>query len=70
MSWNTKVKCIKEFNPGVGATLNNEYEVKKGIITYDNGTKQEHECESINDLNKWNTAKFEELKKRGRPKKI
>lgn len=70
MSWNTKVKCVKEYNSGAGATLNNEYEVKKGIITYDNGKQQEHECESIKELNRWNTAKFEELKKRGRPKKI
>lgn len=68
-SWNASVKCIQEYNPGKGATLGQTYKVEDGRITYDNGQKQYRQCENIDELNSYNTAKFEEMKKRGRPKK-
>lgn len=70
MSLNTTVKCITEFNPGKGATLGQTYNVVNGRIIYDNGKQSMNEFENLEDLNSYNTAKFTELKKRGRPKKI
>lgn len=69
-NWNTTVKCIAEFNPGKGATLGQTYKVVNGRIAYDNGKQSMNEFESLEDLNSYNTSKFTELKKRGRPKKI
>lgn len=68
-SYNTSVKCIQEYNPGKGATLGQTYKVEDGQITYDNGQKQSRQCEDLEDLNNYNLAKFQEVKKRGRPKK-
>jgi len=65
---NGKVKCIIEFNPGRGATAGKTYEVKDGRITYDNGMNSFGQYESIEHLNSYNTAQFEEVK-RGRPRK-
>lgn len=67
--WNVTVKCIQEFNPGKGTTLGQIYEVKKGRITYDNGKQSMNEFSSIEELNHDNKSQFEELKRRGRPKK-
>lgn len=69
MSWNTTVKCIKEFNPGKGATLGQAYKVEDGRITYDNDEKQCRQCKNIEELNNYNMAKFEIVKGRGRPRK-
>lgn len=67
--WNASVKCIREYNPGKGATLGQTYRVENGRITYDNGQKQSRQCEDLEELNDYNLAKFQEVKKRGRPKK-
>lgn len=69
MSLNTKVKCTKEFNPGKGVTLDRTYEIVEGRITYDNGKESFRKYESVEELNCLNTAKFKELKKKGRPRK-
>lgn len=62
MSWNTKVRCVKEYNPGSGATKGKTYEIKDGHITYDNGMKSAREYSMITQLNHYNSAKFEELR--------
>ncbi len=69
MSWNSSVKCIREFKPGKGTTLNKIYKIQDGRMIYDNGERSMNEFSSIEELNRGNSAKFEELKKRGRPKK-
>lgn len=69
MSLNTKVTCTKEFNPGKGVTLEQTYEIVEGRITYDNGERSFRKHESVEELNSLNTAKFKELKKKGRPRK-
>ena len=69
MALNATVICTKEFNPGKGATVGQIYKVEDGRISYDNGKKQSRQCENIEELNYYNTAKFEEMKKRGRTKK-
>lgn len=68
MTWNAKVKCIKEFNPGGGATAGDLYIIKDGRITYDNDTQSDRQFESIEQLNFYNKAQFVEIKK-GRPRK-
>lgn len=70
MSWNTTLKCVEEFNPGNGATLEKTYEVNNGKIKYDNGKTSSKSYKSLEDLNRSNTTKFVECKKRGRPRKL
>jgi len=69
MSLNMKVKCTKKYNPGGGATFGQTYIVKNGRIKYDNGNESFNEYENLEHLNSYNKAQFQELKKRGRPRK-
>ncbi len=69
MALNVTVKCIKEYNPGNGATIGQTYKIENGRITYDNGKKSFHEYENLEHLNSYNKAQFQESKKLGRPKK-
>jgi predicted HicB family RNase H-like nuclease len=68
MALNVTLKCIKEYNPGSGATIGQTYKIENGRITYDNGKESFHEYESLEHLNSYNKAQFQESKKRGRPK--
>lgn len=61
-NWNTTVRCIQEFNPGKGATFGQTYEIINGVITYDNGEKSIHKHENLYELNRFNMAKFVEIK--------
>jgi hypothetical protein len=68
-NWNATIKCVKEYNPGKGATLDQAYNVTDGKLNYDNGQASFRNYENIEEINNSNTAKFTENKKRGRPKK-
>lgn len=69
MAWNAKVKCIKEYNPGKGATAGDIYEIIDGKLTYDKGVQSYRQFENIEQLNYYNKAQFIEVKRRGRPRK-
>ena len=65
---NQKVICIKEHNPGCGLTLNKEYEIIDGKLTYDNGKQNYAKFIDLEDLNRRNLGKFK-FPGRGRPRK-
>jgi len=68
MAWNTTLVCVKEFNPGKGATLGKKYKVKNGRIKYDNGEESMNEFESLDHLNSYNTAKYKAASSRKKAK--
>lgn len=68
-TWNARVKCTVEYNPGKGTTSGKTYKVANNRITYDNGKKSMNEFENLEDLNEKNMAKFIEVKGPGRPKR-
>lgn len=56
--FNANVICIKEYNAGVGVTINKIYKIKDGKLTYDNGSESFTEFKDIEILNNRNIAKF------------
>lgn len=62
--WNFTVRCINQFFPGEYATLNKIYEVKDGIITFDDGyTSACGRIKNIEFLNRNYTCQFELVEK-------